>query len=490
MNKKSIIIAIIVILVIVGGLYIGSVMQRPKGATKTIAQNQKTDGYPVEIVQIGMGDIEKYVNLTGAIDVLGKQIITSKVSGKVAKVNFREGDTVRAGQVILTLEQDTYRNDLRSAEMDLAKAKANLSKAITDKKTTFINNDVNIQNAKAALKSKEEQLRLVKLPYRSQEIMQAENSVESARLKMEKSKSDYNRYNVLYKNGAVALSELETKQLAAEVDEKSYNSAKEQLNLLKEQGRSEDIAKAKQDVNVALQNLRNAEANATSILMKDEEIKIMQAAVNSAVADVNTAKNNLANTKIISKINGVMSSRNVEPGMTISPGVSLGEIVSNSQMFYLADLSEIDVKNVKVGQEVVIRVDAFKDKSFKGSIGAIYPVADSVTRMYPVRVVLSYNPNIKSGMFAKGRISTGTTKDILLVPNSAIITKNGSDFVYKSMDKNTRVEQCTVNVVNSDNNNSQIELLKNTLEPGDFIVTVGKENLADESKIYLKDSKE
>jgi len=485
MNNKTLVIGLIVIVAVVGGLYAASVLQRPKAPIKTISENQKEKGYPVQIEEVNLGDMERYVNLTGSINALNKQLITSKVSGKVASVNFREGERVRAGQVIVTLDSQTFIDDLRVKEMALKQAKANLSQAMTNKKITIINSDVNIKNAKAKLKSKEEELRLAKLPYRNQEIMQAENVVSSAKVTMDKSKVDYDRYTTLYEKKAISLSDLEAAKLNYDVNKNNYNSAVDQLALLKDQGRSENIAKAEQEVNIALQDLRNAEANATQVLLRDEDIKIMKANVDAAAANVNISKDNLSNTKIVSKIDGTMSIRNVEPGQTVNAGSNLGEIVSNNQLFYLANLSEMDVKHVKVGQSVNITIDALSGAEFAGKVNAIYPVADNVTRMYPVRVVLDNDSRIKSGMFAQGDIFVGVSKDVLLIPSSSIISKDGDFFVFKTVDDNKQVKKCSVKVINTNNKYSQVEILTNTLVPGDYVVTIGRELLSDESKINL-----
>ncbi len=483
--SKKIIAAIVVLVIFVGGLVGFSIARRPAPRAKTIDENQKENGYPVSVEPISLGSIDQFVSLTGKISALDKQVITSKVGGKVASVAVREGEAVRAGQVLVTLEQEDCVNALKQAESNLRQAKAQLQTGITDKKNTIISNDVTVRNAKASVKSAEQALELAKKPYKSHEIIQAENAVNSAKQQLEKAKADEARYKALFDKGAVSRSDFESMSLAATLARNTYDSAVQALQNLQDQGRQESIVQAEQALEMARQNLRSAEANAQAVVMKDDTIKVLKASVDIAQTAVDTAKYNLSNTKIVSKINGILSTRTVEPGQTIGAGSSLGEIVSGTQLFYLADVSEVDVRHVKQGQTVDVELDAAPGKVFTGRIGAIYPVADSATRMFPVRVVLDNDSQIKSGMFAKGKISTGAHDNVMLIPNGALVRADGDVAVFKAVEGNTKAKKILVDIVSSDDLYSEVKVLSGELSVGDSIVINGKDSLSDESKIYI-----
>jgi len=486
---KSKIIGLVFIALIIGGLLLATYMHRPKPANKTIDEIQTNEGYPVKLGFVVRGNIQQSVELTGSIAPLDKQVITTKVSGKVADVYVREGDSVKKGQVILKLEQDTYVNALKRAQMTLNQQRASLSAAIVDKKNTAIQTDAGVRSAIAQLNSAREQLKLVKKPYRNQQIVQAENDVANAKITYNKSQKDYERYQTLYGKGAVSLSDLESMKLTADVNKKRLDSYNEQLSLLKEQGRDEDIAKAESAVSVAEEGLRTAKANAFAVAMKDETIKIQQAAVASAQAGVDTARDDLQNTVIVSKINGKMASRSVDPGQTISPGASLGEIISLSNMYYLANVSEMDIDSIEPGQKVDIVFDALPGEKFVGKVSSIYPTSDSMTRIYPVRISVGNNPRIKAGMFVKGRVFTNFHNNVLLVPTSSVKYKDGSDYVYKSGAGDTEVDRVTVKIISRGSENTEVVPTVGTLEAGDKIVTSGTELISDKSKIYVEGNK-
>lgn len=483
---KNKIITIIVIVVVVGILAAVGIYRSTEQPIKTIGDIKESEGYPVEVGTLKIGDMQQTADLTGVVTPLDKQELTLKVSGKVDTVYFREGETVRAGQVILKLEQDTYLDALRQAKMTLNQQKANLSSAIVDKQNTIVQSDANVKAAKHNLDSAEEQLKLTKKPYRSQEVLQQENQVNTAEYNYNQSKRDAERYKKLYEKGAVALSDYENMQLKADVNKKTYDSAKEQMSLVLEQGRKEDVRKAELAVQTAKENLRQAKSNALQIAMKEESIKMAKAAVDSAQAAVQTAQNNLDNTVIVAKIDGVMSTRKVEPGQTVSAGASLGELVSIKDMYYLANVSEIDIVNVAVGKTVAVAFDSIPGKTYKAFVKAIYPVADAATKSFNIRVVLDKaNNEIKAGMFAKGKLETSIHKNVIIAPQSAVKTKNGFSTVY--VIDNDKVKQVYVDIVSRLVEDIEIKPLdKGKLKGNEKIAISGIDSLQDDTKIVVK----
>ncbi|MBQ7257376.1 MAG: efflux RND transporter periplasmic adaptor subunit [Abditibacteriota bacterium] len=488
MKKK--IIAIIAIVVAVGILAGFGFYRSKVDPVKTIDQVQEAEGFPIEVGNLTVGDIQQTVELTGNIKPLDKQIITGKVAGKVEAVYVREGDTVRKGQALVKLEQDTYRDALKQAQMALNQQKASLSQAIVDKQNTVVQTDAGVQNAKLALKSAEESLKLAKLPYRNQQIVQQENAVNSAQYNYDKSQKDAERYKGLYEKGAVSLSDYENMKLAADVNKKALDSAKEQLSLLKDQGRDEEIRKAELGVQTAQENLRQAKSNALQVAMKDESIKMIKASIDSAQAQVDIARDNLKNTLITSKVDGIVSTRTVDPGQTVSAGTSLGEIVSVKDMYYLANVSEIDIDNVKIGQVVDVTLDGIKGQDFTGKVAAIYPVADASTRGYSVKIKLTNATTaIKAGMFADGLLNTNRHDGVIIAPQAAIKVSQGITSIF--VVDGDKVKQVNIEIVSKYLENAEIVPLKaGELKGNEEIATSGIASLSDGTKIKIESAEE
>jgi len=482
---KNKIITLVVIIVVVGVLVAFGIYRSTEKPIKTIDELKESNGYPVSVGYLKVGDMQQTADLTGTVTQLNKQELTLKVKGKVEEVYFREGETIHAGQVIVKLEQDTYIDALRQAKMNLNQQKANLSSAIVDKTNTIVQSDANVKAAKHNLDAAEEQLKLTKKPYRSQEVLQQEHQVNTAEYNYEKAKKDAVRYKNLYEQGAVSLGDYEQMQLKADVNKKTYDSAKEQMSLVLEQGRKEEVRKAELSVETAKQNLRQAKSNALQIAMKEESIKMAKAAVDSAQAAVQTAQNDLDNTVVKAKFDGVMASRKVEPGQTVIAGESLGELVSVNDLYYLANVSEIDIVNVKIGKKVSVKFDSIPGKKYGATVKAIYPVADAATKSFNIRVVLDKaNGEIKSGMFAKGKLETSMHKNVIIAPQSAVKTKNGYSTIY--LIDNDKVKQIFVNIVSRYVEDIEISpLTKGQIKGNEKIAISGIDSLQDDTKIVV-----
>jgi multidrug efflux system membrane fusion protein len=85
-----------------------------------------------------------------------------------------------------------------------------------------------------------------------------------------------------------------------------------------------------------------------------------------------------------------------------------------------SEVDEEDIPEVKVGQNVLIRADAFPGRVFKGLVKSITPKGDSVARSYRVRIELGEETPLMIGMTAETNIILRETKNALLLPTSAV----------------------------------------------------------------------
>lgn len=119
------------------------------------------------------------------------------------------------------------------------------------------------------------------------------------------------------------------------------------------------------------------------------------------------------------------------PGRIIRRDGEIGEYVPvNQVMFYMAgpaplritaDVDEEDVPRVVRGQRVLIRVDAFPEQVFEGTVAEITPRGDPVARAYRVRIALVGEPPLQIGMSAETNIVIAQRDDALLLPAAAVV---------------------------------------------------------------------
>lgn len=481
--KRNIVLALVIVLV-VGGLFAAMKKNAPKQPPPTTEEIWQQSGIPVKTTVITRGDMEQAVEVTGDIQALDKAALSSKIPGRVAQVNVREGDRVAKGQTIVVLDQQDLHSNLVAARGGLEAAVARLSQAKTSLKVTKIQTDAAIAQAKAQLDSANAQLAVVKNPARSQERMVAENSVAEAKANLDRAASDYNRNKNLLKQGAISQSSFEIVETQYKIAQMQHKSATDRLSLIKEGGRSENISQAESQVAVAQEALRAAQANAAQNMLRKEDIKQAEAALSQAKASVALAEQQLSYSYIKSPISGVVSVRSIDPGQVVTPGQMLAEVVDLSSLYLKGNVSEKVFAELRNGQNVNVKIDALPNTTLQGTVVEIYPASSLTSRNFPVRIAIKEGSStIRPGMFARGSIVTGTQKDILLIPKDAIDNRKGTQSVF-TVENNTATRHI-VNVIRENRHYVQIQT-PSKLEAGDTVVTEGRQNLQQGVKVKIE----
>lgn len=476
----------IIIILALGGLTLAMKMRAPKKPSPTTKEIWASEGIPVQTAAIVRGDMEQTVEVTGDIKALDQVILSAKISGRVAAVYAREGDTVGKGETVVLLDQDDAKSNLRAAEAGLDSALSQLSQAKTNARVTKIQTDAAVEQAQAGLEAAQAKLAIAKTPQRSQERMVAENQVASAKANLDNAKADYNRYKQLVDSGAVSQAEFDVKATAYKIAQASFKTAKDQLSMINEGGRTENVQAAQSEVNVAREQLRTAVANKSQNLLRQQDIRSALAAVQQAQANLALARQQLSYTYVKSPLAGKLSARNTEPGQVIAAGNPLATVVNLGSLYFQGDVSETEIDNLLAGQKVKVRIDAITGKTFQGVLDKIYPAASTASRNFPVRIrITDKTGQIRPGMFARGGIVTGMSRDILLIPKDAVVERKGTKMVFV-LNGNKTVRRHDVDVVRE--NQYFVEVSNpDGLKAGDMVVTSGRQNLQDKSKVSVSE---
>jgi len=160
-------------------------------------------------------------------------------------------------------------------------------------------------------------------------------------------------------------------------------------------------------------------------------VSVNKAEVARARAALERAETDLRNSTIVSPMDGIALSRDVEVGDAVSSILVMGSqatlvmtLGDVGSVFVLGKVDEADIGKVQLGQQARITVESFKDRSFEGKVTKISPMGqekDNVTT-FEVRVSIA-NPGgeLKVNMSANAEIIREEKKGVLLVPDSAVI---------------------------------------------------------------------
>jgi RND family efflux transporter MFP subunit len=155
------------------------------------------------------------------------------------------------------------------------------------------------------------------------------------------------------------------------------------------------------------------------------------AQIEQAEAAVEAIKLQLENTTITSPISGVVTSVNVSTGEMAGPSMPVAEVMNLDEVEVKIGVVEQYINNINIGDRVYVKISSVSSEPFIGTIKTIAPAADSITKTFPVTVVLDNKDHqIKVGMFAEVSIVTRTREDVIIVPMQAVVDQGGRQTVF------------------------------------------------------------
>jgi RND family efflux transporter MFP subunit len=178
------------------------------------------------------------------------------------------------------------------------------------------------------------------------------------------------------------------------------------------------------------------------------DVKQKRIACASAREALATARDQLVYTRIVSPLNGTVTQRNIQPGETVVPGVaatfddrSLLTVSDLSVLIAKAELNQIDVAKVRLGQPATITLDALPGRSFSAKVTKIAPAAilpkGKDVEVFPIEATLEREGTevIKPGMTADVKIHIELKQNVLKLPIEAVVKEKGKAYVMKVLDE-------------------------------------------------------
>ncbi len=185
--------------------------------------------------------------------------------------------------------------------------------------------------------------------------------------------------------------------------QREYAIATQGVASLKEAG-GQALTGMKQLADSSLQRLKNWD-------ISDDQIKALEKS--------GDAKRTLA---LRSTVSGIVTEKKAFQGMRFMPGEMLYQVTDLSSVWVIADVFEQDISLVKFGAKAKVKINAYPDKTFNGTVTYVYPTLKAETRTVPVRVELA-NPGLllKPAMFAQVELLASTRGKVITVPVSSTI---------------------------------------------------------------------
>jgi len=253
------------------------------------------------------------------------------------------------------------------------------------------------------------------------------------------------------------------------------------------------IAAQAQEANLRLEYQRAQRLSKENAMSQQQfdaiktQYESVQAQVEQAQAALASAKSQLNDALVTAPISGIIGKRYYDAGDMANPSQPLVTIVQMDRVKIEFDATEVDLGRLSVGQPASISVKAYPDQIFTGKVDKISPVLDPTTRMAEVEVIVdNHDRKLRPGMYAQVEVTTGTLRNVMVVPRYATIENttmesvNGEDEVVKNyfvfvVDSNKAVQKkLDVSYVNH-----KSLAVQSGIKVGDQLVTEGQNNLRD-----------
>ena len=211
-------------------------------------------------------------------------------------------------------------------------------------------------------------------------------------------------------------------------------------------------------------------------------------------AEVGLEKAKLAreNAVISAPFDGVVDKIVVAVGDRVSNGQDVATVVDLTNLRVEAAVLEHDLPLLRVGGEAYVTIAAAPDKPVRGTISAILPLVDTVTRAGRAVVRLHGDGTLRPGMYADVRLESARLPDRIVVPTRAVIERENRPLVF--VVKDGRAEWVYVNV--GRRSSTETEILPDSssneipLKPGDIVLTDGHLTLSHQAPVRLTRKRE
>lgn len=292
--------------------------------------------------------------LSGTVEAR-ETALAFQVTGRIARLLVDEGHTVKSGDEIALLVDDDYALALQRVRAEAAAAQAALA--------------------------------VLEAGSRGQELKVAEAALEKALAEQRFAEEDVARIASLIKKKLASQEQLDLARLRRDVAQASMRQARQNLLLLQEGPRKEEIARARAEL--------EARTNA-----------------------VKTAERQLAYTRLVSPVSGIVSLREAEAGEVVSAGQPVFKVAELARPWVRAYLNESDLARVRLGQSARVTVDGLPGKQFNGILSFISPKAEFTPKSVEtreLRVDLVYRVKIELED-PQGILKLGMPADVALEP--------------------------------------------------------------------------
>ena len=379
--------------------------------------------------------------ISGTGNVRPRQSVTLlwQSSGTVSAYDVAVGDTVEAGQVLLSLDENNLPAEIIQASLNkitATQALDNLQTNILLQRATI---NSNIASAQTTITDLE--MQLLNLESRACESWRVDNL-----------RTDYENALEGYQNWST------------ESGWFRVQTTKAALNYCAPEVLAQQIARLQSQLNLQKENESLWQQDLERIQFGPDPLEVEKLELQLSLAE-----KQLENQYIKAPFAGRLLSLNQDPGDQVNPGSMAAQVADVTELFVEVPISEVDIPFIQIGQPVVLFFDAYFEEEFSGVVSNISESGDRSTGVvnYTVTVRMEdQSEKVKPGMTAAVSVLTDEKPNTLVIPAESIFSRDRLDYVYVLRDGKLEMVQVKVGAYS----NQLIEVLETDITEGELIV--------------------
>ncbi|MGC2473501.1 MAG: HlyD family secretion protein, partial [Candidatus Sulfotelmatobacter sp.] len=338
--------------------------------------------------------------------------VSARISGHVTKLNIRDNQEVKAGDVLVEIDPTDYQVAYDKAKADFADAQAAAVAAGVNVPITSVNTSSQVSATEADVSSARAGIQVAQ-----QQFQAAKAQLEEAEANNVKAQNDLGRYKQLVEKQEISQQQYDQATASSKASAAAVEAARATVDA------------AEQQVTQARGKLVQAEANYRYANTAPRQMQITRARAQSAVAQVQRMKANLDQaalnlqyTKIVAPVNGIVSDRTVEVGQNVAPGQELMKVINLDDVWITANFKETQLRDMRAGQRVTIEVDA-NGRKYDGKVDSVAGASGARFSLLPPENATGNYVKVVQRIPVKIVLDPGSNNDHQLRPGESVTPK-------------------------------------------------------------------
>lgn len=424
------------------------------------------------LVDVAPAQSERLIDMVDAVGTLEaneKVSIKPEVPGRIIRIAYEEGQTVKKGEILVELDPGKLKQDI-----EVASAKYfNIRQMVLQQREQLAAARAKIAQARAGV----DQAR--------QTILELQARLTRADAVLERARQDESRTRALYEKEFKTLDDLEKAITAVKQSEADQTAVLASLAGIGRDPGKIDQHSVVQQAQAAWTATKAEEQAVLAALgdAADEKSSVdLHPEVRKALAELNLAKEKLKDLTLLSPMDGILSVRRNAVGDYVDKGTLIFELHDLSEVKIAFMVPERFIGRIRPGQAAEARVAPYPKDIFRGVIYYIDPTADERSRSILMKMKIP-NPGhrLKPGLFANVQIVVGEYPNATVIPEEAVVPQGGKMYAFVIENEKASMRLIQIGLRQS----GKVQVLDG-VQTGESVVVAGLQKIRDGTAVRVR----